>query len=260
MISLLLIYVFQVQKLSLLVKSLETVLPVDHIAPESSKLFVANLPRLVFVKKTCKPIIEPKRKQKSYLSCCWWWPCWTRFRCRWPTPSATRQEWLSPICLHRLWRKTWQRNLLLISHLSKYPFNWVSPGMFGGGGAGLRGLKFDILARFLTLGSKSRSLELCQLSWWWNSLMLCITASYGGVWEKDLNWAAGWGELCRQWWSNWTVSNWRVRRPFSSPATALTHKCYYWVLPLLTHNYCRQPARTSWGCSMLAASLSSSLR
>merc|ERR1719305_377984 len=38
--------------MSILVKSLETVLPVDHIAPESSKLCVANLTGLVFVKQT----------------------------------------------------------------------------------------------------------------------------------------------------------------------------------------------------------------
>jgi len=35
-----------------LVKSLETVLPIDHISPESSKFCVANLTRLVFVKQT----------------------------------------------------------------------------------------------------------------------------------------------------------------------------------------------------------------
>ena len=38
----------------LLVKSLEAVLPIDHISPESPKLCVANLTRLVFVKQTCK--------------------------------------------------------------------------------------------------------------------------------------------------------------------------------------------------------------
>jgi len=35
-----------------LVKGLETVLPVDDISPESSKLCIANLTRLVFVKQT----------------------------------------------------------------------------------------------------------------------------------------------------------------------------------------------------------------
>ena len=43
-----------------------------------------------------------KQFAMSYLSCCWWWPCWTLCRCHWPRPFATRQAWLSQICLHQL--------------------------------------------------------------------------------------------------------------------------------------------------------------
>ena len=61
---------------------------------------------------------------KSYLSCCRWWPCWTRCRCHWPKPSATRQEWLSQICSCQLYTHEFvfsNVKLVLsgISHLSK---------------------------------------------------------------------------------------------------------------------------------------------
>ena len=43
-----------------------------------------------------------KQFAMSYLSCCWWWPCWTLCRCHWPRPFATLQGWLSQICSRQL--------------------------------------------------------------------------------------------------------------------------------------------------------------